>query len=269
MGVTGTTLRQLSAAASGFVTKNHKSYLAEALTCTIEYRNPVHALRLLRAMWGSYASSSDGKIALNDVGKWLEERLHREPHADTAVIALELGWLQRFAQIAQHAQSTRQGEQPQRRESRPTPAFGARIESIATRRSKPPKEITKPVRRDGISTPGPSPAPTELPAVFEAVFADFNDAREARKSARKRQQAGKTAKDRPIAVQPTDPALLPLAAGLVCSLLKTAGIDAAFEAAEHADGVEQPFYVTDIERRDGKRVVREVSPILPKKESQT
>lgn len=244
-------------AASSFDTDNHKSYLAEALQCVLETKDPVSALRLLMGLWGPpYAYREKQQPALNDVGKWLEGRLLRDPPASYEVIALELGWLRRFAAIAARR---RDSHTPAAKRSsgtrlpKPQRAFGAQVAEIEKRRAAAVAKRGATARVDP-PPPPPPPPPDRLPAVFAAQFVDFPDAREARKTARKRAKSGKPAKDRLLAVRPVDPQLIPLATGLVCSILETAGIDAPFEANQWT------FYVTAFdELGEGKRLVRAIA----------
>ena len=264
MGLDRAILERLRAAASGFVTKNHGTYLAEALQCTDQTKDPVEALRLLHAMWGSsYGSRPDQKIALNDVGKWLEARLHLEPSASADAIALELGWLRRLARIAEDAKLRENGHD-RRPPGAPVPllAFGKRIARIEEMRSAALARVEK-VRVVAAPKPAPPPPPDKLPSAFEAEFVDFADARQARKKARERQQSGKPSKERLLAIRPTDPQLVSLAAGLVCSVTATQGFDAPFETSQLNGGAPCSFYVTAIEEQDGKRLARTIAMSPP------
>ena len=214
-------LERLRAAASGFVTKNHGSYLAEAFQCTRKGKDPLEAIRLLVAMWdSSYASRPDQKTALNDVGKWLEERLYRDPSARADAIALELGWLRRLARIAAAAQEREDAWGP-RGASAPSLAFGKRVARIEEQREAAIRRA--PVRAAATVMVAPPPPPDRLPSVFEAEFVDFADARKARRTAREREEKGKPRKERLLEIRPTDPRFAPLAAGLVCSVMETQG----------------------------------------------
>jgi hypothetical protein len=238
------TLRQLQAAARSFNTKNHVSYLAEALQCLRETEDPVAALRLLHAMCGSpFASRADQRAALHDIGFWIEARLYREPAAGHDAIAWELGWLRRFA----HSASTTSEESKPRDSSLPL-EFGRRIARIEKRRAEEAAAQRQLLLASAAPPPEPPP-PTHLPPVFQASFVDFGDARQARQTARKRAKSGKPAKERWLELRPVDPRLQQLAAGLVCGVQSTEGFDALLDADQ------QTFYVTALEEREGRKIV--------------
>ena len=243
-------LVRLRGVAGSLGTDNHKSYLAEALQCVLETKEPLAALRLLVGLWGRpYVYREQQQSALNDVGHWLEDRLLREPLAAHELIALELGWLRRFAAIAKATARPRSGAPA----PRPQRAFGEKIAEIEKRRATAVARRAA-AKQAAPPPPPPPPPPDRLPPVFAAQFGDFLDAREARKTARKRAKSGKPPKDRLLAIRPVDPQLTALAAGLVCSILETTGIDAPFDAGELT------FYVTALEDLgDGKRLVRAIT----------
>lgn len=244
-------MMKLQDAANGFDTKNHVTYLAEALQCIRDTEDPVGALRLLHAMWGSaFASRDDQRAALHDIGMWLEARLYREPAATPGAIAMELGWLRRFANSASASRESEHARRPDRREDRPTLQFGKRIDRIKERRNEAAKAAAA-VADDHTRAPAPLPAPpppTQLPHLFQVELVDFMDARKARQTARERARNGRPAKERWLPLRPVDPRLRPLATGLVCGVHSTEGFDALFEADQ------QTFYVTALEERDGKKV---------------
>lgn len=251
------TLKDLQEAARSFNTKNHSSYLAEALQILRDTADPLAALKLLCAMWGSpFASRVEQREALNEVGLWLEDRIYREPDADPDVITWELGWLRRFVHIAiassekDHRPELRRSEQG-RQETPPIQEFGGRINGIEKRRTEAAEaqRLLPIARAVQPPLPPPTPLPTQLPRMFQAGFVDFVDARQARQTARKRAKSGKPAKERWLDLRPVDPRLEPLAAGLVCSVHSTKGFDELFEAEQ------QSFYVCAFEEREGRKVV--------------
>lgn len=261
MGLDRATLERLRTAANSFVTKSHGGYIAEALQCTNATRSPVIALRLLDAMWdSSYASRIDQKIALNEVGKWLEDRLYREPSVTAEAVALELGWLRRLARIAEasHVAADEGRTRGSHRPQEPSQTFGKRIARIEERRRETLAEATRTAIVLAPVDAAPPP-PDRLPPTFEAEFVDFSDARKARKTARDRDKSGKPRKDRLLPIRPKDPQLVPLAAGLVCSVLETRGFDAPFEASLRKNGADCAFHVTAMEERDGKRLALAIS----------
>lgn len=98
--------------------------------------------------------------------------------------------------------------------------------------------------------------PTRLPAFFEVEFVNFGEAREARKAARDRVKKGKEAKFREFDLRPMDRTLTNLVGKLVCSSVDTEGYDLPFEAADRNAGVPEPFYVGNLEEREGKKIAR-------------
>ncbi|MDI3290984.1 hypothetical protein [Polyangium sp. 15x6] len=144
----GPDLARLRSQVSGFSSSNHFRYLSEALQTTRASNDPVEALALLKAMWGTaYAKTPDEKNSLNDVGLWLERRLRETPGVDAQRIALELAWARRIARIAEaQASAERKGAErdghgdrkhggpPDR--SRKEVLFGAQIEVISRRRAE-------------------------------------------------------------------------------------------------------------------------------------
>lgn len=260
MGLDRRAFGRLRDAASGFTTKNHAGYLAEALQCVRETCDPIAALKLLAAMWGSsYAGRDDQMHALNDVGRWLEARLYRDPHVSAEAVALDLGWLRRLARIATaacgSAERARQGHS-----ARLVRTFGdrERVRRLEERRHEV-RPALHPRRAPQSAAPPDPPRPDRLPAMFEAEFVDFPAARDARRTARERAKRGKPAKDRLLAVRPTDARLHPLAVGLVCSVLHTEGIEAVFEASQRKGGAACTFFVIAMEAREGQRFVRVIS----------
>jgi hypothetical protein len=248
------TLEMLQGEARNFDTKNHVSYLSEALQCTLNTSDPVAALKLLDAMWGSpFASGGEPQETLNDIGRWLETRLYREPEATHQAIAWELGWLRRFAKTAVATATHARDPRPSRRD-KPIQEFGSRIDRIEQRRAEAALAHRQLLLERAASPPPlPPPPPTQLPAAFQVEFVDFKDARQARQTARKRAKEGKPTKERWIGLRPIDPTLAALAVGLVSSVSLVDGFDALFDVNQNA------FYVTALEERDGKKVVTAIA----------
>lgn len=132
MAIDPQSLGQLEKDATPFVTKNHQAYLSQALECIRETQDPVEALRLLEKMFSSpFAIRKNMKGALNDVGKWLEKRLDKEPNVSADRIALELGWLRRLATVVE-AEATKEQKN---KVIGSKIAFGEKLESIAKKRT--------------------------------------------------------------------------------------------------------------------------------------
>jgi hypothetical protein len=257
-----------------------KSYIAEALESLRQENDPIATLRLLVALSGSpYARRHDQMEALDGVGRWLEERLRRDPGVAIERLRLELGWLRRMVIVnhSQPAQDRRshdksRGPAQPRGPAKPhgsskpqSAAFGHDLAQLGRRRqvalgdqaqaesrAAAPASATKPG--------GMAPAPS-LPDVFRVTFADVNALREARKNAKKRAKNDRPAKDRLLTLRPVDPAQAGLAGDLHCWLLGTDGMQAVLAAMDAHDGILPALYVrrSDIVDADGKRVVRRVT----------
>jgi hypothetical protein len=217
---------------------NHGRYLQEAMlamrdpvfagSADEERDAPVRALRLLEAMWGgSFAQRPDQKVALNDVGIWLETRVTREPAVKVDVLVTELGWLKR---LAKHHQAMREDSgagragfgAPGRGEQK---NFGRRVADIERRRgealaaSKRAAEARPAAARVEVAKPKVA---EPLPEVLAVEFEDFNKAREARKAAAEREKKKKEPKEALLSLVGKGGA----AAGvkLVCSTTRTEGM---------------------------------------------
>lgn len=82
--------------------KPHRSFLSEVLCVLGRHRGAAdagrRALRLLEKMWGThYANRNNVKVALNDVGIWLEKRLASIPPPTAEQLEYEVAWLRRLA----------------------------------------------------------------------------------------------------------------------------------------------------------------------------
>lgn len=120
-------LQQLEAAVRAFA-EDPRRFLAEAAQSLRQRRDPPGTLELLMRLYGGpYADRPTEKRALNDVGKWLERRLLREPRADVEQLLLELGWLQRITVILKPGTGDRVNSGQRQEVAR---AFGDRINQI-------------------------------------------------------------------------------------------------------------------------------------------
>lgn len=251
-----------------------KAYLSDALESLRQEQDPVVTLQFLVALSGSPYARRDEQIeALDGVGRWLEERLHRDPGITIERLRLELGWLRRMV-VANHAEAT-SAPRPHgqaRGPSKPrSAAFGRHLAQLRQQRqavlggraraeARAEAPASAPVREDT--------APALLPDVFRVMFADIHALRTARKDAKKRAKNQQSAKDRLLALRPVDAALAGLAANLHCWLLGTDGMSAVLDAMDAQAGVAPAMYVrrSDIADADGKRVVQRVALAPPQPE---
>lgn len=257
MALSKADFERLRGTAGSFGSRNHAHYLAETMQCIRATGDPVEALVLLRAMWASpYASRPDQKVALNDVGKWLEQLLGRDPKQTAETVSLQVGWLRRLTFFAtaeqreQNAQSHRPQGGPPRDMVR---AFGDRIDGIRRRRQESVK-----AESEEASRPAAPPPPQELPLFVAVRFRDFIVARDVRKKAKERAKKGKPTNESFLDLLPTDERLAPLAVGLCCSTVQTDGFDALFLESEKRNNAPVPFFVTDITTIDGKRLAKKI-----------
>jgi len=265
-------LEALFSEARQLTTSNHGRFLAELLETLTRSRDPIDALKLLRALWGSgFASREDERTALNAVGSWLELRLNREPGIDAAELAAEVGWLRRLSRFHARDQPGRQdraaggpGQRPVRRT--PTndgPTFARDVDALLRRRTQqlaarvgPLRESTPVSGQSDVTKPSSkttSVQPLTLPAVLEVNFADVKAAREARKARRDREKAGKAPKESFVQLRPVDSRLMALAQGLCCSI-QSEGLEQVFQAMDRAGGALKPFFVCQLGSRDGRLV---------------
>ncbi|WP_437297350.1 hypothetical protein [Sorangium sp. So ce426] len=290
--LTGRELAVLQAQAAGFSTSNHVRYLADALDATKATGDPVVGLALLRALPDAgYAGRKGGEQkeleALNDVGVWLEQRLHREPRVTAERVVLELSWMQRCSRIAEaeakaarkpvvrpeeHARPSGPSRNPMRQPSgRQALRFGERLDRLRQRREEAERTAVAAVRPPPPTAAAPlarAPLPDRLPDVLAVEFVNFTEARKARQDARKREKREKQPKERFLPIQPVDPLLRPLAAGLVCSTW-LAGCWDIIDTIAAASSAPRPFFVRGIEERDGKRVVQALFTDRPTVEVRT
>jgi len=250
MGLTREQMIKLELDSASMGTANHGRYLSDAMLAlrdpafsadpeADEIEAPLRALRLLTALWGKgHAMRPDQKMALNDIGQWLEKRLTSAPALPTAALLLDLGWLKR---LAQPQEAARRGQERGPRShsvvNARAPSFGARILDLERRRratfaarTAASVEAARPERANLPSAPV---QPVALPEVLSVEIADFVKAREARVNAAKRAEKKKEPRD----------ALLDLRAGgawvglkLVCSTVRTSGMAEVFERIRTTSG---------------------------------
>ena len=247
--------------------RNDDRYLAHALKGVASGTDPVDVLDVLRAMFGTgHGRRPDEKEALNRVGVWLEARLSRDPRVGVERLALELGWLKRFAKIYEEKDDPRnkspdRGPDPRgKRSAADGPKFGRTLDALRVRRRGSGARQEQQAPRARQPHPEP-PRVTELPATFRARFADFPTVRHAHKTAAERRKKGKEPKsqDTQFAIVPEDQALVALGKRLWARLADTGGIDDYIHAVAHEHhGSPQPFAVAAHEAQpDGSvRVLR-------------
>lgn len=273
MSLTARDMQQLDEQAREIAAQGGGTYVADALGCLLDTRDPTAALTLLHALWGSgHGKRASQRAGLEEAGLWLEQRIQRELAISVGRLALELGWLRRFIKIHDaHDRDTGHRDDARDRRHQPTRApFGAHIDRLRARReaalaqyaaaasaAAPPSE---PYRDPpGSATP---PVPDHLPDSFEARFASWPDAIDAFRRARDRRKQGKPRKDRLLDIVPVATELRRLAGDLACSMLDTDGM---LQLIDH--GGELPSFqvtTTDLAARDGKRVPSRIA-IAPAK----
>ena len=267
MSLTAQDMQRLEHAAREIV-RGGVTYIADALRCLLDTRDPIDALTLLRALWGSsHAKRDQPKAGLDDVGQWLEQRIRNDIDISAERLALELGWLQRLVTVhgAPNADRDDHDRRPSRRAEISTAPFGAHIELLRARREAALARAAgvDPVASRGEESaraalpPPPPPRREHLPDVFEVRFANWQVALEAFKHARKRLKEGKSLKHRSIDVTPVEVDLQPLATDLACSLLHTDGMTQLLDQP----GDLPTFWIAtaDLTMRDGKRIASRIS----------
>ncbi|WP_437953766.1 hypothetical protein WME98_25960 [Sorangium sp. So ce296] len=255
-------MARLERDATGMGTSNHGRFLSEAMQAlrdpaaaadvdADEIEAPLRALRLLDALWGSsYADRPEPKVALNEIGGWLERRLLSTPGLKTAELLVELGWLKR---LARHHEALRRqstgggGRAPAARPA--TKSFGARIAEVERRRraalAMAPRLVPSAAPAPAATLPE---APAALPEEVAVQFAELGKAREERGRAAERVKKGKGPKDAELGLT----ALEGVARGmrLVCSTTRTAGMGEVFERIRMTPGAQDwVCYASGMERR--------------------
>jgi len=232
------------------------TYLADALRCLLDTGDPIAALALLRALWGtSHAKRDNQKAALGDAGRWLEDRIRRENGISPDRLALELGWLQRLVRVHGAPENDHDdGDRFRSHQADLGAPFGVHIELLRTRRHAALAAAARPIAPPAAPPP---PRPDRLPDSFEARFATWQGALEAFKNARKRRKQGKPVRDRLLDVVPVAAELQPLATDLACSVLETAGMD---QLIDHTGDLPSFWIaVADLAPREDKRVPSRIS----------
>lgn len=259
MRMTREQLARLERDASSMATANHGRYVSDAILAMRDPalagdvaadapEAPLRALRLLDAMWGSaHASRPDQRVALNDVGAWLQRRLAGDPRVEVEVLLAEMGWLKR---LAGHYEAEREEVEPAkaRRESagreragRPRVAavqkgFGQRLADIERKRREAfaAARLTTPPPITAVPVVPVVRAAEPLPEVLVVEFEDFNRVREVRKVAAERVRKKREPKEAllPLVVR------APAAAGLqlVCSTTRTEGMADVMERVRQTAG---------------------------------
>ncbi len=150
MHLTAVQMRELEEQAKLFTGK-HVSPLSQLLKSLSNQVDPVDVLLLLSKLWDtSFASRSEQKEALNQVGSWLEQQLNSNPGVASAELSVKVGWLKRLARINEpHQQQTGKGQANQTLRL----TFGNQIERLRARRQQ--------ARQAGHGAGTPPQAPTK------------------------------------------------------------------------------------------------------------
>jgi hypothetical protein len=266
MNLTGPEMQRLERDARGIATHGSLPYLADALRCLLDTRDPIAALALLSALWNSaHAGRGNQKSALEEAGQWLENRIRGEIDITPERLALELGWLLRLVTVhgePDHDRGDGERAGPRRPDARAAP-FGAHLTLLRDRRDAALARAAASRAAAALdaqhdhAAPSPAPRPERLPDIFAARFEAWQDAREAFKSVRKRRKEKKQPKERLLDVTPVAAELRHLAADLACSLLHTDGMD---ELIDHTGDLPTFWIaVVDLAPREGKRVPSRIS----------
>lgn len=266
MSLTTQDMQRLESQSRAIDTQASLPYIADALRCLLDTRDPIAALVLLHALWGSgHAKRANQKAGLERAGQWLEERIRREIDISPERLALEIGWLYRLLSVHGERDDDRgDGDRlpPRQADAARTP-FGAHIELFRGKREAALARAVafRPVAprggpRDQVASP-PPPRPERLPDTFEARFTSWQDAHVTFKHARNRRKQHKALKDRLIDVTPVAAELQPLATDLACSMLHTAGM---IQLLDHLGDL-PTFWIAaaDLTPRDGRRVPSRIS----------
>lgn len=229
---------------------NHARALAEVLAALRRGGDPLDALRLVGALLqSSYGRRPGPRAAFAEVFQWLAARLRMEPDVAVAALADEVGWLRRMVVTRQAALPPGAGLVG----AAPAVDIARAIESVEKARAALRAAQRSAARASAAVAPAPvKAAPTALPARFEAEFVDLKAVRDARKTAKEREKAGKPRKVAWVALRPVDGALAGLAKGLACTL-EAPGLDALMEDIARRDGRPRTFWVGGV-RPEGERL---------------
>jgi hypothetical protein len=275
MSLTALEMKRLEGDARDIASESCRGYLSDALQCLQDTGDPVAAIELLRAMWGTgHAKRPYQKDALADAGGWLEERLGRDPGISRERLALELGWLRRLVVVhggRDGADRDRDGSSSSHRDAhgrgREESPFGAHAAQLRRRRELALARAAQEASSARGAGPAhkadspPPPRPERLPDSFEVCFVSWEQALETFKAARKRRKDKKPPKDRLLSVQPVAAELRPLAVALECSMLETEGMAELQERTVARGGDPPSFWIAtaDLIEREGKRIPRRIS----------
>lgn len=266
MSLTAPVMQRLERDARGIATHASLPYLADALRCLRDTRDPIAALALLSALWSSsHAGRGKQKAGLEEVGQWLADRIRRETDIPPELLALELGWLHRLVMIHGEPDDDRgDGERagPRRLDAGPPP-FGKHIALLrekrdaALARAAESRTATASDALHAQAAPSPAPCLQRLPDAFEVRFTSWQLARDAFKHARNRRKQGKELKDRLLDVTPVAADIQHMATDLACSVLHTDGM---LSLIDHAGDLPTFWIaVADLAPRENKRVPSRIS----------
>lgn len=253
MGLESKDFVRLERDASSMGTANHGRYMSEAMLAMRDpafaadlddaIEAPLRALRLLDVMWGGvHAPRPDQRVALNDVGVWLETRLARDPQISVSQILTELGWLKRLARHHQAMQedNRRSGFAMPGRGDKKT--FGKRLGEIERRRREAEATRVEVSARQTVIVEAAKPKePQALPASLAVHFEDFTRVREVRKAAAEREKKKKEPKEVLLSLVARDGTTYGMK--LVCSTTRTAEMAEVMEKVRTTAGAPDWFMV--------------------------
>lgn len=233
---------------------NHAKALAELLQALRRAADPLDALRFMGAMLqSSYARRPAPRVAYGDVFQWLAQRLRVEPGVAAAEVAEEAGWLRRLVVVRQAAAPAAYGG---RGAAPAAPGVDVAQQIASVEKARDAWRAAQRAAARAHPAPAAAPAraaPTSLPPRFEAEFVDLKAVRDARKTAKDREKAGKPRKVAWAALRPVDGSLAALAKGLACTL-DTPGLDALMDDIARRDGRPRACWVSGL-RPEGERLV--------------
>lgn len=265
MGLAPKDFARLERDASSMGTANHGRYISEAMLAMRDpafaadmddaIEAPLRALRLLDVMWGGvHALRPDQRVALNEVGVWLETRLARDPQISVRQVLMELGWLKRLARHHQAMQedNRRPGFAMPGRGDKKT--FGKRLGEIERRRREAETARVEVSARQAVMAEAMKPkGPAPLPPTLVVHFEDFTRVREVRKAAADREKKKKEPKEVLLSLVGRDDTTAGMK--LVCSTTRTAGMAEVMERVRTTAGAPDWFMVASEMVRDGEGVV--------------
>lgn len=234
---------QISREASTFDTKNHARFLAEVVQSLTRTQRPdpvLATLELLIGLWNSgYAERPDERRALNDVGRWLENKVLRNPSIAAATLAEEVAWLRRLSKY--HEKNTKTGAGQDK--TKVAREFGDKLDSLRQKRQQAAiSEAKKVVKAEVV------PEKVELPEILELEFVDFVKAREVYGNLKKRLDKKKEVTETLLEARPKDEKLR-AAGNLVVSTTTTEGFVDWFKVVLTKGGGARPFRARQGQRR--------------------